>query len=138
MGLCSSKSIATTEVVPFVAPDRCAFEAEVNEANNGINEMLMDRVHEASVNKSKALVVGTKVLLRYPENAVTQYSPALLQKISHSADDIPISSTYHRVHSAEVAMQEEKRQEEVRREAEQRALEVREYISALQIASTDV
>ncbi|KAG6613307.1 uncharacterized protein IUM83_17066 [Phytophthora cinnamomi] len=60
--------------------------------------------------------------------------PSPPKKSQRSADDIPISSTYHRVHSAEVAEQEAKRQEEQRLEAEQRERDVREYKASMQLA----
>lgn len=46
-------------------------------------------------------------------------------------EDVPISSTYHRVHSATVADKEARRRDEERLEAEQREREVREYKAAL-------
>ncbi|KAG7394843.1 hypothetical protein PHYBOEH_004609 [Phytophthora boehmeriae] len=68
--------------------------------------------------------------VRAPEETTTvRTTPP--RKTSNSADDIPISSTYHRVHSAEVAEQESKRHEELQRQAEQRDREVREYKAAM-------
>ncbi|GMF14694.1 unnamed protein product [Phytophthora lilii] len=67
------------------------------------------------------------------EATTVQSPPPPPRKSSRSADDIPISSTYHRVHSAEVAEQEAKRQEELRLEAEQRERDVREYKAAVQV-----
>jgi len=79
------------------------------------------------------------VLLRRPELALSSQSPpspppSPPRKSSRSADETPISSTYHRVHSAVVEEQEAKRKEELRFEAEQRAREVREYKATLQLA----
>ncbi|KAF4324412.1 hypothetical protein BBO99_00001630 [Phytophthora kernoviae] len=69
-------------------------------------------------------------VIRAPEDTtLMQTRPP--KKTSHSADDIPISSTYHRAHSAEVAEQESKRQEEQQMEAEEREREIREYKAAM-------
>eukprot|EP00644_Phytophthora_capsici_P002808 jgi/Phyca11/124783/e_gw1.55.310.1 len=70
-----------------------------------------------------------EVLVRNPETTTTVQCPP--QKTPRNADDIPISSTYHRVHSAEVAKQEAMRQEELRLEAEHREQEIREYKAAI-------
>ncbi|GMF24117.1 unnamed protein product [Phytophthora fragariaefolia] len=60
--------------------------------------------------------------------------PSPPRKASRSADDIPISSTYHRVHCAVVEQQEAQRQEELRLEAEQREREVLEYKASMGLA----
>lgn len=70
-----------------------------------------------------------------PDNVTVEFAiHEVPQKRSYRADDIPISSTYHRVHSVEVAEQEKRWQRECRLEAEQREREVREYKAALPIA----
>ncbi|KAI9987925.1 hypothetical protein PInf_024180 [Phytophthora infestans] len=147
MGCCSSKptpgkeyAATTPEVAPFL-PFAVSARTVID---NAVEGMCMDRGDEVNkVNEeepqpeddesasiklplAKAEAELDEVLVRSPESAMAVQSPP--------ADDIPISSTYHRVHSAEVAEQEKKWQEEQRLEAERREREVQEYKAATQIA----
>ncbi|KAG2781123.1 hypothetical protein JG687_00004963 [Phytophthora cactorum] len=160
MGCCPSKpptlgkeyGATATEVAPILPSSVSANQVEPTVIENAVENMHMDRgdgtdrAYDEEPQPEDDEPAGFKlplekgdtdeVLLRSPEIAVAVQPPPspLPRKPSQSADDIPISSTYHRVHCAEVAEQEAKWQEEQRLEAEQREREVREYKAAMQIA----
>ncbi|KAF4324411.1 hypothetical protein G195_002224 [Phytophthora kernoviae 00238/432] len=117
-----------------------------HDGGHAVQEILMEREDDLSLDKTDHedpvndtavtvklppdqaihVVDSQDEVVRAPEETVLVRTPPP-RKTSHSADDIPISSTYHRVHSAEVAEQESKRQEEQQMEAEEREREIREY-----------
>ncbi|OWZ22447.1 hypothetical protein PHMEG_0002865 [Phytophthora megakarya] len=111
---------------------------------DGVQEMLMDRGDGTMMDKSddeaeddedKISTVPMALeeeLARSPEPVSPPPSPR--RKSSHSADEMPISSTYHRMQMHEMEVQEAERQEELRQEAEQREREVREFKVAMQNA----
>ncbi|KAL7684523.1 hypothetical protein Plhal304r1_c035g0108851 [Plasmopara halstedii] len=155
MGLCSSKSSARTSKVALVLPPTVsANQKERNVVLNVVETMYMDRDVEVSMTKSddeKSLqngdFEGTKakvkvveceadnVLLRSPDSVVNKFLiNGSRRNVCYNADDLPISSTYHRVHSVEMAEQEEKWRRELKLEKAQREEEVREYKKTLQIA----
>ncbi|EEY61987.1 uncharacterized protein PITG_13969 [Phytophthora infestans T30-4] len=109
---------------------------EVNKVNEEEPQPEDDESASIKLPLAKAEAELDEVLVRSPESAMAVQSPPSPppRKTFQSADDIPISSTYHRVHSAEVAEQEKKWQEEQRLEAERREREVQEYKAATQIA----
>ncbi|KAE8915268.1 hypothetical protein PF005_g15245 [Phytophthora fragariae] len=156
MGCCLSKcpgttpgkeyAATTTEVAPMFPSSGSVNHVETV-MDTAVHNLLMDRGDGKSMDKSDddepvayktktASVAQDAAVERRPEEVVRAQSPPSPppKKASRSADDIPISSTYHRVHSAEVAKQEAKRQEELRIEAEQRERDVREYKAAMQLA----
>ncbi|KAL4158268.1 hypothetical protein PRNP1_004046 [Phytophthora ramorum] len=160
-GLTPRKEYAatTTEVAPILPPTGSANQVEPA-ADNAVQNMLMDRGSGALMDKSDdeepvaedhepAKLASCKlsqghaaevanaldvIFVRVAEEVVVgvQPPPSPPRKSSRSADDIPISSTYHRVHSAVVAEQDAKRQEALQLEAEQREREMREYKAAMQ------
>ncbi|KAG7378661.1 hypothetical protein PHYPSEUDO_009791 [Phytophthora pseudosyringae] len=148
----------TTEVASIVPSSVSANQVEAVLAN-AVGDMLMDRGDGTPMDKSDDEEPGPeddesasfKLPPREPEGVVKALwdevfarspvaavqsppspPPSPPRKSSRCADDIPILTTYHRVHSAEVAVQEAKRHEELRLEAEQREREVREYKAAMQ------
>ncbi|KAL3666922.1 hypothetical protein V7S43_007869, partial [Phytophthora oleae] len=149
MGCCPSKrpalgkeyAVNATEVAPILPSAVSADQVEPI-LDDAVDEMFMDRGDRSRMDKSddeeptpeeeefkipseKVEGVLDEVLIRNPERVTALQSPP--SPPWKTADDIPISSTYHRVHSAEVAEQEAKRQEELRLEAEHREQEVRDY-----------
>ncbi|ETM99335.1 hypothetical protein PPTG_18567 [Phytophthora nicotianae INRA-310] len=159
MGCCSSKptpgkerTATTPEVATIEPPTVSVDQVKPIVIDNAVEDMHMDCDNEkeksddeepqpeddepALLGKDDTKLDEVLVHVRSPERAVPVQSPPSPppQKLSQSADDIPISSTYHRVHSAEVAEQEKKWQEELRLQAEQREREVREYKAAMQIS----
>ncbi|KAK1945952.1 hypothetical protein P3T76_003000 [Phytophthora citrophthora] len=153
MGCCPSKppalgkeyAVNATEVAPILPSTVSGNQVELK-LDDAVDEMTMDRGEEISVDDEepvpeeekfklplqKTEAVLNEVLIRNPETTTSvQSPPSPPPKTSRNADDIPISSTYHRVHSAEVAEQEAKRQEELRLEAERREQEIREYKAAI-------
>lgn len=151
----------TAEVAPILPPTVSTNQVELV-VDKEVEEILMDRGDGTPMDKSEdeepgpeedddsfgrikgsqdqteslAKALDEVLVVRVSEKAVAVQSPPSPppRKSSRCADDIPISSTYHRAHSAEVVEQEAKRQEELRLEAEQRAREVREYKAGMQIA----
>ncbi|CEG40592.1 uncharacterized protein PHALS_10780 [Plasmopara halstedii] len=149
MGLCSSKSSARTSKVALVLPPTVsANQKERNVVLNVVETMYMDRDVEVSMTKSddeKSLqngdFEGTKakvkvveceadnVLLRSPDSVVNKFLiNGSRRNVCYNADDLPISSTYHRVHSVEMAEQEEKWRRELKLEKAQREEEGRSGI----------
>ncbi|RLN53983.1 hypothetical protein BBJ28_00005704 [Nothophytophthora sp. Chile5] len=155
MGCCPSKQLASTGAVEATAaPPSVASEDPVGlEAVGGPpTELLMDRGDGTLMDKSddEDLAEDTPELDEQARD--DGVSPGDLEvhlcdadepimvfraprKESRNADDIPISSTYHRVHSVEVAELEAKRSEELRVEAEQHEREMREYKAAVQLVA---
>ncbi|KAJ8530396.1 hypothetical protein ON010_g14516 [Phytophthora cinnamomi] len=151
----------TTGVAPMFPSTVSANQVEPA-VDNAVQDMLMDRGDGRLMDKSddeepapkdggdeprgfkaKAASAAQEVngaVEQRPGEVARSQSPSVAPAVarrrsrSRSADDIPISSTYHRVHSAEVAEQEAKRQEEQRLEAEQRERDVREYKASMQLA----
>ncbi|KAF1791091.1 hypothetical protein GQ600_7101 [Phytophthora cactorum] len=135
MGCCPSKpptlgkeyGATATEVAPILPSSVSANQVEPTVIENAVENMHMDRGDGTD---------GRATTQSRNSSGRTTTSVPTPRKPSQSADDIPISSTYHRVHCAEVAEQEAKWQEEQRLEAEQREREVCEYKQPCRLRET--
>ncbi|POM73478.1 Hypothetical protein PHPALM_9673 [Phytophthora palmivora] len=157
MGCCPSKPNTTSgkeypEEGAIVVPATVKINQVELAVGNEVQEMLMDRGDGTIMDKSDdeaeddepvtfkmenddtVAMALDKELVHSPVAVQASPPPSPPRKSSHCADDMPISSTYHRMHVHEMEEQEAKRQEELRLETEQREREVREFKAAMLIA----
>lgn len=90
-------------------------------SDSGDRAQFQLEVSKFSTSGAESLKSPAPLALRSPARTPVNY------------EDMPISSTYHRVHSATIADKEAKRKEEERLEAEQREREVQEYKAAMML-----
>ncbi|KAG7394842.1 hypothetical protein PHYBOEH_004608 [Phytophthora boehmeriae] len=115
MGTCASKVRGVEAQKEYVVTPEGITETPFAETNSQVHhDKAEGPVDDATVavklppaQATSSLVLDEEVV-RGPEETTSTQS-RLPKKASRSADDIPISSTYHRVQSAGVAEQESKR-----------------------------